>query len=258
MSSKPLPVAPAREAQETCSDPCEAKKSSSASTETGRSKTRVQGRPKTTALHKDSRVGQSWVEDVVSVVISVPPDRRRHVVGTHGATLLQVRKAYPSVRVSVPPPSDRSGEVTLKGLRSEVRAAAQVIISHLEVIEAEVRRAAAQKRAEVAEELLQVAPSMRRLVVGQGGAWLRRLTQEHPGVTVMVPPPTDTTTHTVSIRGPPARVTAAMSAIKARLARSQGRKVPPLEDTEASGQGATRVIGTLRTPSVTDGSVQQG
>lgn len=241
MKPNPLPAGVAREAEETCSAaPRGAGETGTASTGTERGKGRTQDRPKTFAPRQGSRgsVAQSWAEDIVTIVLSVSPDRRRHVVGPNGASLRELRQEYPSVRVSVPPPSDLSREVTLKGRKSEVRAAAKAISSHLEVIEAQVRRAAAQKQAQVTEELLQVAPGMRRLVVGHGGAMLRRLSQEHPGVTVTVPPPNDITTGTISIRGPPAGVAAAMRDIKARLAGSglPGRGVSPPRGTEASGQ----------------------
>lgn len=263
MKPNPLPAGAAREAEETGSAaPRGARETGTASSGTGRGKGRTQGRPKTPAPRQGSRasVGQSWVEDIVTIVLSVPPDRRRHVVGPNGATLRELRHEYPTVRVSVPPPSDHSREVTLKGRKSEVRAAAKAISSHLEVIEAQARRAAAQKQAQVTKELLQVAPGMRRLVVGHGGAGLRGLSQEHPGVTVTVPPPDDTTTDTISIRGPPAGVAAAVRDIKARLAGSglAGRGVPPPRGTEASEHSATRGAGTLRAPSVPDGNVKQG
>ena len=59
---------------------------------------------------------------------------------------------------------------------------------------------------------------MRRYVVGARGEALMRLAQEHPSVRVSVPPPTDTTTSTITIRGlKAAEVTAVRDAITARL-----------------------------------------
>ena len=142
-------------------------------------------------------VAQSWLEDTVEVVLQVPPNMRRHVIGPRGQTLQRLRQEYPSVRVSVSPPQDTvSGKVVLKGLKSEVSAAAKDITCHLQNIE--------RRQAQVCEVLLEVAPSMRCHVVGPRGEALTKLAQEHPSFRVTVPFPTDTKTGTITIRGPPA------------------------------------------------------
>lgn len=159
-----------------------------------------------------------WPEDKVQEVLQVAPNMRRHVIGPRGETIARLRREYPSVRVKVPSPDDPlSKEVVLKGLKSQVSAAAKDITSHLQDIEAKLREAAQRRQAMVHEELLQVAPSMRRYVVGAGGEALVRLAQEHPSVRVAVPPPTDTTTTSITIRGPPAQVTAVKNIITSRL-----------------------------------------
>ncbi|KAG0716317.1 hypothetical protein GWK47_009985 [Chionoecetes opilio] len=61
------------------------------------------------------------------------------------------------------------------------------------------------------------APHMRRCIVGPGGATLKKVQQEFPGVQVKVPPPRDAVTATVTVRGPPRQVTAAVERLKALL-----------------------------------------
>ena len=164
-------------------------------------------------------VAQSWLEDTVEVVLQVLPNMRRHVIGARGQTLQRLRQEYPSVRVSVPPPQDTvSREVVLKGFKSEVCAAAKDLTCHLQDVEKE------RRQAQVCQVVLEVAPSMRCHVVGFRGEALTKLAQEHPSVRVTVPFPTDTKTGTITIRGPPAEVSAVKDSIAARLQVVQQRQ----------------------------------
>ena len=65
--------------------------------------------------------------------------------------------------------------------------------------------------------VMQVAPHMRCHVIGQRGETILKLRQDYPGVKVTVPPPRDTQTPTITIRGPPAQVTAVQGCITACL-----------------------------------------
>lgn len=65
--------------------------------------------------------------------------------------------------------------------------------------------------------LMEVAPNMRRHVVGPQGETLRKLTQEYPSVRVMVPPPSDTQSRNVTIRGTRDEVSAVEGCIRAHL-----------------------------------------
>ncbi|KAG0716607.1 hypothetical protein GWK47_009244 [Chionoecetes opilio] len=132
----------------------------------------------------------------------------------------------PPGRVRVPPPHDTlSQEVVLRGLKTQVSAAAKELTRHLQDIEVKTREAAERRRQRQAAcvAVVEVATDLRRHVVGPGGAALLKLAQEHPGVRVTVPPPTDTTTKTVTIRGPPAQVAAVKDTIATRLQVAQQR-----------------------------------
>ncbi|XP_045114004.1 neurofilament medium polypeptide-like [Portunus trituberculatus] len=68
-----------------------------------------------------------------------------------------------------------------------------------------------------AEAAVPVAPPMRRCIVGPRGATLRQVHQQFAGVRVTVPPPKDTVTATVRVRGPPRQVAAAVAHLKGLL-----------------------------------------
>ncbi len=160
-------------------------------------------------------------------VLQVPPNRRRYIIGARGEMVLKLRQQYPSVRMTVPPPNDlESQEVTLEGLKSQVTAAARDISTRLQVVETQLRKANARHRAAVRELQVEVASHMRRHVVGPGGEALRRLAQEFPAVRVMVPPPTDIRTGTVTIRGPPAEAAAVRRRIVTSLQAKQRSQQP--------------------------------
>ena len=65
-------------------------------------------RRKTPVIYQDDRamVRQSWEEERVKVALHVPPKRRQHVIGPRGETIRRLCHAYPSVRLTVPPPQD--------------------------------------------------------------------------------------------------------------------------------------------------------
>ena len=150
------------------------------------------------------RVRLSWQESTVKVVVLVPPNRRRHVIGTRGETIRQLQQQYPAVRVSVPRPQDlTSREVIVKGPKTQADAVALQITRHLQAVEERLRQAEQrrQERRRVVVKV-EVPPAMRCHVVGPRGQTLRRLAQEHPAVRVTVPPPSDTRTATVTISGP--------------------------------------------------------
>ena len=90
-----------------------------------------------------------------------------------------------------------------------------------------VRQSWAQETVTV---VLQVAPNMRGHVVGHGGEALRTLAREYPSVRVTVPPPRDTQTTTITIRGVPVQVTAVQGCISARLKTAQRRRHLPRGD----------------------------
>ena len=88
----------------------------------------------------------------------------------------------------------------------------------VEAIEAQLREAEQRLQAKKVQiVLLEVAPNMRRHVVGPQGETLRKLAQEHPSVKVTVPPPSDTQSPSISIRGPRDETAAVEGFIKARL-----------------------------------------
>ena len=106
-------------------------------------------------------VRQSWEEERVKVALHVPPKRRQHVIGPRGETIRRLQHAYPSVRLTVPPPQDtQCQEVTLDGLKSQVTAAARDITEHLEAIDTHLREEAARRQK---HHVYKVAP---RRVVG--------------------------------------------------------------------------------------------
>ncbi|MPC38168.1 Vigilin [Portunus trituberculatus] len=70
---------------------------------------------------------------------------------------------------------------------------------------------------EAAEVAVPVAPPMRRCIVGPRGATLQEVHQQFAGVRVTVPPPKDTVTTTVKVRGPPRQVAAAVAHLKGLL-----------------------------------------
>ena len=163
------------------------------------------------------RVRLSWQENTVKVAVPVPPNRRRHVIGTQGDTIRQLQQQYPAVRVSVPPPQDlASREVIIKGPKTQADAVALHITRRLQAVEEKLREAQ-QRRQERKRVVLrvEVAPDMRRHVVGPRGETLSRLAQEHPAVRVTVPPPSDTRTASVSIRGPRDEAAVVADCIKA-------------------------------------------
>ena len=86
------------------------------------------------------KVRQSWKDETVEMALKVPPERRRHVIGTRGETIRQIRQQYPAVRVSVPLQKDfLSHDVILEGPKTQVAAVAREITSRLKVIEAQLR-----------------------------------------------------------------------------------------------------------------------
>lgn len=88
------------------------------------------------------KVRQSWKEDNVKLLLPVPPNRRRHVVGTRGEIIRQLRQQYPAVSVLVPLPNDfTSREVILKGPKTQVAAVERKITARLQDIEAQLREA---------------------------------------------------------------------------------------------------------------------
>ena len=119
----------------------------------------------------------------------------------------------------MPPAQDFvSCEVVLESPRGQVAVAAAAITSHLEDVEAKLQQEEELRQAKKIRVVkLDVAPNMRRHVVGPGGETLRRLAQEHPSVRVMVPPPSDTHTGSVKIRGPRDEAAAVQNCLKARL-----------------------------------------
>ena len=120
-------------------------------------------RRKTPVIYQDDRdmVRQSWEEERVKVALHVPPKRRQHVIGPRGETIRRLQHAYPSVRLTVPPPQDtQCQEVTLDGLKSQVTAAARDITEHLEAIDTHLREEAARRQK---HHVYKVAP---RRVVG--------------------------------------------------------------------------------------------
>ncbi|MPC71117.1 hypothetical protein E2C01_065386 [Portunus trituberculatus] len=150
------------------------------------------------------KVRLSWQESIVKVAVTVPPNRRRHVIGTRGDTIRELQQQYPSVRVSVPLPQDlTSREVIIEGPKTQANAVALQITRRLQAIEKKLREAE-QRRQErkIVVTKVEVPPDMRRHVVGPRGEMLRRLAQEHPAVRVTVPPPSDTHTASVRIMGP--------------------------------------------------------
>ncbi|MPC70185.1 Vigilin [Portunus trituberculatus] len=160
------------------------------------------------------RVRLSWQESTVKVAVPVPPNRRRHVIGTRGSTIRQLQQQYPAVRVSVPLPQDlTSREVTIEGPKTQADAVALQITRRLQAVEEKLREAEQRRQ----ERKVEVPPDMRRLVVGPRGETLRRLAQEHPAVRVTVPPPSDTQTASVTIRGPRLEVAVVADCIRACL-----------------------------------------
>mgnify|MGYP001763343269 CR=1 FL=1 len=146
----------------------------------------------------------SWQESTVKLAVPVAPNRRRHVIGTRGNTIRELQQQYPAVRVSVPRPQDlTSREVIIVGPKTQADAVALQITRRLQAVEEKLREAE-QRRQErkIVSLKVEVAPPMRRHVVGPGGETLRRLAQEHPAVSVTVPSPSNTQTASVTIRGP--------------------------------------------------------
>ncbi|MPC53512.1 hypothetical protein E2C01_047406 [Portunus trituberculatus] len=140
---------------------------------------------------KRDRVRLSWQESTVKVAVPVPPNRRRHVIGTRGDTIRQLQQQYPAVRVSVPLPQDlMSREVIVEEPKTQADAVVQQITHRLQAI-GEKLREAEQRRQESKRVVIkvEVPPNMRRHVVGPRGEALRRLAQEHPAVRVTVPTP---------------------------------------------------------------------
>ena len=74
---------------------------------------------------------------------------------------------------------------------------------------------------EVAEATVAVLPSMRRCIVGHRGATLQEVHQRFAGVRVTVPPPKDTVTATVKVRGPKQQVAAAVAHLKGLLHQAE-------------------------------------
>ncbi|MPC66777.1 hypothetical protein E2C01_060930 [Portunus trituberculatus] len=124
-----------------------------------------------------NRVRLSWQESTVKLAVPVPPNRRRHVIGTRGHTIRQLQQQYPAVRVSVPRPQDlKSREVTIVGPKTQAYAVALQITRRLQAVE-EKLLGAEQRRQErkVVSLKVEVAPPMRRHVVSPGGETLRKL-----------------------------------------------------------------------------------
>ena len=161
----------------------------------------------------------------MEVAVPVPPDRRRYVIGTWGETIRQLQHQYPAVRVSVPPPQDfTSREVIVKGPKTQADAVAHQITLRLQAAEEKLRQAEQRRQARKTVVLkVEVAPHMRGHVVGYRGEALRRLVEEYPTVTVMVPRPSNTQTTSVSVRGPRGEADAVVERIKACVQAAEQR-----------------------------------
>ncbi|MPC68343.1 Vigilin [Portunus trituberculatus] len=174
-----------------------------------------------------NRVRLSWQENTVKLAVPVPPNRRRHVIGTRGNTIRELQQQYPTVRVSVPRPQDlTSREVIIVGPKTQADAVALQITRRLQAVEDKLREAE-QRRQErkIVSLKVEVAPRMRRLVVGPGGETLRKLAQEHPAVSVTVPSPSDTQTASVTIRGPRLEAAVVADCVKACV-QAAGQRQP--------------------------------
>ena len=208
-----------RKNRKTVSDNKEDVKCVKASVKPKKTKKRVTSRSKAVPGNTSGdQVRESWREDSVKVVMTVPPGRRQHVIGPRGNTIKKLRTEHHDVCVTVPLPQDTtSRHVTLEGPKSKVTAAAKDITGRLEAIDTQLREAAKRRHGNSVRVSVDVAPNMRRHVVGPGGEEVARLAQQHPGVRVSVPPSSDKTSTTVTIRGPPDEVTAVQGCITARL-----------------------------------------
>uniref|UniRef100_A0A0P4VVI4 K Homology domain-containing protein n=1 Tax=Scylla olivacea TaxID=85551 RepID=A0A0P4VVI4_SCYOL len=162
------------------------------------------------------------------VVLTVPPDKRRHVVGRGGEALHAILQEYQEVRVTVPPPQDTTARgITLVGPKDDVAAVATAISRHLEAVEVRLQEAKREKKEKTKDRIkinVPVAPSERRLLVGHKGEALQRLLQQCEGVRVTVPPQKDTTTQHVTVQGPKDKVDAAAAAIGRRIQEKRQMK----------------------------------
>lgn len=62
---------------------------------------------------------------------------------------------------------------------------------------------------------------MRRYIIGPGGATLKKVVKEYPGVRVSVPPPRDPADRTVIVRGPRRQVAAAVAFLETELEKEE-------------------------------------
>uniref|UniRef100_A0A0P4VRJ4 K Homology domain-containing protein n=1 Tax=Scylla olivacea TaxID=85551 RepID=A0A0P4VRJ4_SCYOL len=163
-------------------------------------------RPTRPAWDARDSVRRSWQEDTVEVSLPVAPHLRRHVIGPRGATVRKVEQEWPGVRVAVPSQQDaRTGTVTVRGPRRQVEGAA-------------ARLKAVLQEEEKVRVSVAVMPQQRHLVVGPGGATIRRLQQEFPEVIFKVPPVRDRKSATILLVGPRRQLTAAEASVTACLA----------------------------------------
>ena len=85
------------------------------------------------ARQKEIKMAKKAKKDRKKMTVAVAPSQRRHVVGHEGEALRSLQQQYEGVRVTVPPPEDKSTRhVTLQGPRDKVEAAAAVITRRLE------------------------------------------------------------------------------------------------------------------------------
>uniref|UniRef100_A0A0P4W3V1 K Homology domain-containing protein n=1 Tax=Scylla olivacea TaxID=85551 RepID=A0A0P4W3V1_SCYOL len=162
-----------------------------------------------------SSVRASWQEEVTEAVVPVAPHMRRHIVGPRGATLRELLREFDGVSVAVPPPRDTvTRTVTLRGPPLQVNGAAKRVQSLLQ-------------DAQVVEAQVEVVPEQRRHVVGPGGATVRRLRRQFPGVAVIVPAADNRAARFVRLKGPRRQVTGAQAFIQACLEAAHAAHTTP-------------------------------
>ena len=109
-----------------------------------------------------------------------------------GWTVVASKKKRP---LKVKPQPSVAEVMALEGARPQLKAAAPPAPKK------SARRPHAGRVGLEVEALLDVAPHMRRVIVGPRGATLRQVQQEFPGVRVFVPPPLNTLASTKRLGG---------------------------------------------------------